>query len=151
MKNGRREHHRSYDAPLDAETEAEIDAALEQAKEYEVYRPVAISARYDRDADGFVIAFASGAVLFVPRSILQGLGDMTPERAAKVRVNHLGTQLSWPRWKVAHYIPHLLEGAFGNRAWQTEIARRGGSVRSEAKARAARINGKKGGRPRRAA
>ncbi|WP_434112739.1 hypothetical protein [Paraburkholderia caffeinilytica] len=36
-------------------------------------------------------------------------------------------------------------------AWMREIGRSGGSVKSEAKSAAARENGKKGGRPRKAA
>lgn len=132
-------------------TDAEIDAAIAEAKENEIYRPVATAVRYDRDADAFAITFATGVVFVVPRSILQGLEHFTPAQSAKVRLDDLGSELSWPGRKVVHFIPHLLEGAFGNRRWQSEIARRGGSVRSEAKARAARVNGRKGGRPPRAA
>jgi hypothetical protein len=49
---------------------------------------------------------------------------------------------------VDHYIPAVLGGVVGTRRWMSEIGRRGGMVRSAAKARAARMNGRKGGRPR---
>jgi hypothetical protein len=40
-------------------------------------------------------------------------------------------------------------GIYGNKRWMAEIGRSGGSVESAAKKRAARVNGLKGGRPRR--
>ena len=39
---------------------------------------------------------------------------------------------------------------FGTKAWMSELARRGGRITSPAKAAAARANGAKGGRPRKA-
>jgi len=39
----------------------------------------------------------------------------------------------------------LLHGVYGGRKWMSEFARHAGAVTSEAKARAARINGAKGG------
>jgi len=50
------------------------------------------------------------------------------------------------------YVPALVSGIFGTRAWMTrELARAGGRKTSEAKTVAARANGAKGGRPRKAA
>jgi len=49
-------------------------------------------------------------------------------------------------------VPGLLMGVFGTRAWMaSELARRAGQAKSPAKAAAARVNGRKGGRPRRKA
>jgi hypothetical protein len=48
-------------------------------------------------------------------------------------------------------MPGLLDGIFGTRAWMSRIGAQGGAVRSEAKARAVRANGAKGGRPKKAA
>jgi hypothetical protein len=47
------------------------------------------------------------------------------------------------------YVPGLLRGVYGNKKWMAQIGRRGGSVKSAAKKRAARVNGLKGGRPKR--
>jgi hypothetical protein len=44
----------------------------------------------------------------------------------------------------------LLHGVYGGRKWMSELARQAGAATSESKANAARINGKKGGRPRKA-
>ena len=43
--------------------------------------------------------------------------------------------------------PELIEGIFGNRQWMSLIGKKGGSARSEAKVRAVRESGRKGGRP----
>lgn len=46
------------------------------------------------------------------------------------------------------YLPTLLEGFLGSKRWlAAEIGRLGGSTSTEAKAAAARQNGKPGGRP----
>lgn len=43
-----------------------------------------------------------------------------------------------------------MNGVFGTRKWMSELARRAGRATSPAKAAAARANGAKGGRPRKA-
>ena len=49
-------------------------------------------------------------------------------------------------------VPGLLAGVFGGEAWMRQMGRqmgqKGGSARTHSKARAARENGKRGGRPR---
>jgi len=45
------------------------------------------------------------------------------------------------------YVPGLIEGAFGSRRWMQQIGKLGGASRSSVKAKAARENGKRGGRP----
>jgi hypothetical protein len=129
-------------------TDAEIDAAIERAKEWELYRPVATAVDYDAETDELAISFKSGVKLLVPRKLLQGLENAVPALVANVAIGDYGARLHWRKLNVSHYVPYLLEGVFGNRRWQSEVARKGGLVRSEAKARAARRNGSKGGRPR---
>jgi hypothetical protein len=59
--------------------------------------------------------------------------------------------LHWPLLDADLYVPSLIEGAFGSRRWMQQIGKVGGSIRSSIKAKAARENGKRGGRPRRKA
>jgi len=47
-------------------------------------------------------------------------------------------------------VPALIEGVYGNRRWMAQLGRKGGSAKSDAKRRASKINGAKGGRPPRA-
>ena len=48
-------------------------------------------------------------------------------------------------------VPGLVAGTFGTKRWMSELGRKGGSVRSEAKAKSSRENGKLGGRPKKTA
>jgi hypothetical protein len=61
-----------------------------------------------------------------------------------------GASLHWAPLGVDFSLAGLLAGVLGTRAWMAELGRRGGSVRSDAKAAAARANGRKGGRPEKA-
>jgi len=129
-------------------TDAEIDAAIALAKLREPYRPKAVAAEYRAKDDVIAIKLASGVELVIPRRLLQGLENASPEQLAKVEIWGPGSSLNWKALDVDHYVPSLIEGVFGNRRWMSELGKRGGAVRSEAKARAARVNGRKGGRPR---
>jgi len=131
----------------DTTTDAEIDAIIQRANLYEPYRPQAVSAKYRSGSDVFEIKFKSGISLIIPRQLLQGVGAVTAAEAGKVRVINFGSMLDWPNLDVQHYVPGLLEGVFGTRRWMSEIGRKGGLARSKAKAKSSRLNGRKGGRP----
>ena len=129
-------------------TDAEIDAAIAYAKLYDRSRPKAVAAEYRLRTDTVAIKLATGVEIVIPRHLLQGLESARPADAARVRVENFGSALRWPKLDVDHYVPGLLEGVFGTRRWMAEIGRKGGAVRSRAKARSSRVNGRKGGRPR---
>jgi hypothetical protein len=130
-------------------TDAEIDAAIARGKVYDAqHPPVAIGATYRGGA--IEIRFATGVEVRVPAKLLQGLQHASDAERAAVELLG-GEMLHWETLDVDHYIPMLLAGIFGSRRWMSEIGKRGGSVRSDAKTRAARRNGRKGGRPRKAA
>ena len=132
-------------------TIAEIDAAIAQAKIYDLYRPKAIAAIYRAEDDVFVIKFLTGVELTIPRMLLQGLENATPAQLAEVEIVDFQSGLHWESLDVDHYILSLLEGFFGSRKWMSELGKIGGTSRSAAKQSAARKNGRKGGRPRKAA
>jgi hypothetical protein len=129
-------------------TDAEIDAAIALASLREPYRPKAVAAEYRAKEDAVAIKLASGVGLTIPRKLLQGLESATPEQVAQVEIWGPGSSLHWEALDVDHYVPSLIEGVFGNRRWMSELGKRGGAARSEAKVQAARKNGRKGGRPR---
>jgi hypothetical protein len=57
--------------------------------------------------------------------------------------------MHWPRLDADLYVPGLLSGALGSRAWMAaQLGAEGGRASTPAKAEAARANGAKGGRPR---
>ncbi len=131
-----------------ATTDAEIDAAIARANEREGDRPQAIAAGYHAATDAVVLTLANGVRVAIPRQLLQGLRDASPAAVAQIEIEGPGSGLYWPALDVDHYVPGLLAGVFGTRAWMAEIGRRGGRVRSVAKAVASRMNGRRGGRPR---
>src|SRR5579859_6354240 len=129
-------------------TDTEVDAAIAQARAQENDRPRAIEAHYDASDDKVVIRLASGIDIAIPRASLQGLEKATGTQVADIELEAAGSGLHWPSLDVDHYIPGLLAGVFGTKRWMSELGRKGGAVRSAAKAAAARANGRKGGRPR---
>jgi hypothetical protein len=127
-------------------TDAEIDAAITDANAHPF--PRAVSATYHVASDEIAIRFAEGVQLRIPRRQLEGLESATSMQLRRIEIEGPGTGLVWPALGVAHYVPGLLSGIFGTRRSMSEIGRRGGARRTEAKAAASRANGAKGGRPR---
>lgn len=132
-------------------TDAEIDAAIAQANRYDQYRPKVIAAAYHVKEDVVVVKFLTGVELVIPRMLLKGLESATPSQLAEVEIVDVQSGLHWESLDVDHYIPAMIAGVFGTRAWMSELGKAGGASRSEAKGSAARENGRKGGRPRKTA
>jgi general stress protein YciG len=131
--------------------DADIDQALQTAKAFAAVDRRVTKAEYDSDTDEVRLHFADGVKILIPRSKLQGLKNASRADLKKVELLGNGTGLHWPKLDVDHYVPGLLEGVFGTKQWMAALGRRGGSVTSKAKVRAARENGRKGGRPKQSA
>lgn len=134
-------------------TEAQFLQELAAADEAYRDEAKAVAARYDRDSGKFIIDLANGATFIFPASLAQGLAGADPELLAEVAIAPGGTVLHWETLDADFSVDGLLAGSFGGKTWmkrlRAELARQGGKATSPAKARAARENGKKGGRPRR--
>jgi Protein of unknown function (DUF2442) len=111
--------------------------------------PAAVSVRFDRRTARLVVALASGLQLsFLPRDA-EGLEHAQPDDLIGAEISPSGLGIHFPKLDADIYLPALLEGFLGSRRWMAaQIGRKGGQVSSEAKASAARQNGKLGGRPR---
>jgi uncharacterized protein DUF2442 len=107
-----------------------------------------VDARYDAGRDSIIVKFGGGGSMMIPRPIVPGLEGAPASSLEPISVSPAGDALSWPSLDVDVYVPGLLERAFGTRLFTAATGRRGGRRRSEAKAAAARVNGAKGGRPR---
>lgn len=90
---------------------------------------------------------SNGATFAFPPSLVEGLSGATPEQLAEIEVSPIGFGLHWPQLDEDYSVPGLMNGIFGTAKW---MATKAGRATSEAKAAAARANGAKGGRPRRA-
>ena len=110
----------------------------------------AISARYDRAARRIMVELSNGFVLGFPTSAIAGLADATTADLAAVEVSPGGIVLHWEALDVDVSVPGLLLSSVDQPDKARELARLAGRSTSPAKAAAARANGVKGGRPRKA-
>lgn len=131
--------------------EQTVQAANARGAELLSRTPTAISARYDRRIGRVVIELSSGlAVMFRPHDA-QGLESAKPRDLAQIEISPSGLGLHVPALDADLYLPTLLEGFLGSRKWMaSSLGKAGGKSSSEAKAAAARTNGKLGGRPKKA-
>jgi hypothetical protein len=114
--------------------------------------PRASAARYEPTTGRVVIDLVNGCSYAFPATLVQDLQGAGDNDLAAIEVDGLGFNLHFPALGVDLYVPALLSGIFGTRAWMArELARVAGRKTSTAKAFAARANGTKGGRPRKSA
>jgi len=108
-----------------------------------------MTARYDRRRGRVVVRLSTGVdVAFAPHDV-QGLEKAKPADLSVIEISPSGLGLHFPRLDADLYLPALLEGFLGSKRWMAaRLGQRGGRARSEAKASAARSNGRLGGRPR---
>ena len=114
--------------------------------------PRAGAARYDRRLARVVVSLSNGLELAFPLEFAEGLDKAVPAELAVIEISPTGLGLHWPKLNADLYLPALLDGVFGSPKWMAALmGRRGGLSRTTAKVAASRINGQRGGRPRKAA
>jgi hypothetical protein len=131
---------------------AEAFAAAQARGEARLRGPRAESAHYDAGRDRVIVRLTTGVEIgFAPRDA-EGLAGATREDLAEIEVEAMGLGIHFRRLDADLYLPALLEGVLGSKAWMAaRLGAAGGRARGGAKAEAARANGKRGGRPRKAA
>jgi hypothetical protein len=107
-----------------------------------------MDARYDRRSDAVVLTFKGGGSMMIPRQVIPGLEHQPASALASITLSPAGDALLRPSIDADVYVPGLVERAFAHRLFASASGRRGGRRRSKAKTAAARLNGAKGGRPR---
>jgi Protein of unknown function (DUF2442) len=133
-------------------TDAQLERAEAQGSKLLETEPRALAARYDLPTGRIVVDLVNGCTYAFPARLVQDLHGASPDALTGVEVDGLGLNLHWPALDVDLYVPALVSGIFGTRARiNRELARAAGRTTSPAKAAAARSNGAKGGRPRKAA
>ena len=132
-------------------SDLDLDAQIEQAKKAGLAaldnEPRAKSVRFSPARRQIVVELTNGCSFIFPADKAQGLAGASNKDLADVRILGKGFGLHWEKLDADLSIASLVIGIFGSKAWMRELARRGGSASSPAKAAAARINGSKGGRP----
>jgi hypothetical protein len=98
-------------------SDEEIAAANAAGAERRRTTPWAVRARYDRRQRRIVVRLSSGMDLsFSPREV-QGLEHATPEQLAEVEIDGVGYGLHWETLDADVYVPSLLQGITGTKAW----------------------------------
>jgi hypothetical protein len=135
-------------ATSDAAILAQIPAA--RARERREHRAGlrAMSARYDRKARRIVLELTNDMLFAFPVAAIPALGRATEAQLADVSLDAAGGAVRWDALDVDLSVPGLILSAVEPSERLRHLAGMAGRVRSRAKARAARANGRKGGRPR---
>ena len=132
--------------------ERALEEAEARGRALAASEPRASTARYDQATGRVVLELTNGCAYAFPAELAQDLQGASPEPLRDVQVDGAGFNLHWPSLDADLFVPALISGVFGTRAWMTkELARRAGQTTSPAKAVAARTNGARGGRPRKSA
>lgn len=114
-------------------------------------QPRVISAYYDWNDHRIVINLENEVTLSFPPEQAKGLVKASRAELAEIEITPSGKELRWESLDVDFNIASFFAEIFGiQTSVAPEMGRKGGSVSSEVKANAARKNGKKGGRPRKA-
>ena len=132
---------------VDAELQVQIDQARQSGEQLADSEPFAVNAWYESADQLVFIEMNNGVLMGFPSQLLQGLEDATDEQLSQVKLTSTGYGLHWETLDVDLGVPQLVSGLFGTKKWMQELGRKGGAVKSKAKAKASRTNGKLGGRP----
>jgi hypothetical protein len=133
-------------------TDEQIRASLPAARARELesarVEPRAVGAYFDAERRRIVIELKNGCAFAFPSQQGGGLQGATPEQLAAVEIDPGGEGLHWEELDADISIPGLMARLLKLREWAPRML---GQSTSEAKAVAARENGKRGGRPRKGA
>jgi hypothetical protein len=129
----------------DDDFDRQNELAIREARESDRIEPRAQAISYDSRKGLVVVELRSGFAFGFPPERVGGLERATAGQLAKVRVSASGDGLHWDELDVHASLTGLVAEALNLNEWAPRLM---GQVRSAAKARAARANGLKGGRPR---
>lgn len=130
-------------------SETEFERANRRGQDRRTRGPVATEAHFDVQRGRVVVALSSGLEVSFEPHLAEGLSQATPQALAEIEISPSGFGLHFPQLDADLYLPTLIEGMLGSRRWiSAETGRAGGRRTSDAKAAAARANGRLDGRPR---
>lgn len=132
----------------DAQVLAQIPAARRRAERLRQRVPHAARVRFARAAGQIILDLTNGSSLGIPVALIPGVKGAPDRALADVQVVPGGVGIRWPALDADVSVVALARLALGAGVLLKAAGAAGGSARSAAKARAARLNGKRGGRPR---
>lgn len=136
-----------YQKITEEEFLAQYEAACEAGRIADLTEPRAKSVKYNPETGRIDVELKLGQAFSFPPSMFPHLAGLTPEQLATVETDSMGEGLIWEEANLDVATAGVLARIMGDYKLQA-FASRGGKSRSKAKGAAARINGRKGGRPR---
>lgn len=124
---------------------AQIEGARKRAALADAHEPRATAASYEAGSGRVLVELADGGLVGFRADGERALAGLSAAELAEVRVAAGGSVLHWPNADVHIDVPGMVAHVVNMAAWAPKYL---GGRTSEAKARAARENGRKGGRPR---
>ena len=139
------------DSMATAKAQSKIDQATfakasEQGRRLLARGPLATAAKYG--AGRIHVELDNGCAFEFPVEQAQGLAGAKASDLQTIEISAAGLGLHWPKLDADLYVPALVKGVLGTRQWMADIGAAGGKAATDAKAAAARVNGRLGGRPR---
>jgi hypothetical protein len=135
----------------DEEIRVQAEAARRRGALAMKLEPHATTASYDPGSRQINVGLTNGASFSFPVEWIASLRTATEEQLAEVEVGPVGVALHWESLDEDLGVMGMARMVFGPRVITRAAASLAGSVTSPAKAKAARENGKLGGRPRKSA
>lgn len=129
-------------------TEQEIEDQIERGKR--LYKePALAGTTYTFDADTRILSIqnSDGSRIDFSVNKIQELQDASTDEIQQGYITNAGDAIHWDNLDAHYTIAGLAAEIFGTREWMRELGRKGGQSVSTAKAIAARLNGLRGGRP----
>jgi hypothetical protein len=108
--------------------------------------PVLERVRYSPSRDVVALRLSSGALVEIPRLTIKELRNLNHAQLQTLTPDNAGMTLSQRDLDIDIYLPGLFSEVLGVKP-SAVLGRKGGTSRSPAKRRAARRNGRRGGRP----
>ena len=110
--------------PLEEDMEAAEALGRRLLKE----APVALTASFDEARRRVVVELSDGRAYAFPPHLVEDLAGADPADLEEIVVDGAGLNLHWPRLEVDLFVPDLLAGVFGTKAWIERRAQFNGSA-----------------------
>jgi hypothetical protein len=131
-----------------AEILAQIPGARRRARRKLRTEPHASRASFDKGQRTLHVELTNGAAFEVPIGLVPSLAAASDKELAEVEFGPAGAGLRWESLDIDLSVATLASAALGATVLLRAAGSLGGSARTRAKKRAARLNGLKGGRTR---
>ena len=129
-------------------TNDELRHAIEAGRRRRAGERRATSVQYDPDRDAIEIELTDGAGVRLPRAMMKEFREVPTADMAKLRVSPAGYGIKLDEHDINISVHGLIAALASAGDMAASLGKLGGAARSEAKRASARVNGAKGGRPR---